>query len=392
MTIIARHNITNSSIHLSIDGQTISASCSDVPSPVVSRVEIGRQFNTNNQYFSGMMAGLFMVDALLDNDLTDQVVASMYAGEDVLRARHPRFISTGMIKGYGTSVLIPFVGGGTGQTVQWGNFSVPAEFTICSVTRYTGERNERILTGLNNPMGNANFLHGHVSGYAGTTLYGDSQDKTNLYSFSISPNTDWVVVCGRNIETPNSDSVIVNGVTKSISAGGVGNCALGINFVNGSSWQLSKLYIWDYHLSNKNFALASTSLYAALSKHTRDDVCVSCPIGTFQSNTGSTICTNCPVDSTTYDTNSKLITDCKCRPGYGGRDGGQCLPCLAGTFKRGLGSTCSACQKGKYNAMVGSNSSRFCLSCETGKFHKEFGATSADTCNECSCRVSKRFN
>jgi len=311
--------------------------------------------------FQGCVAGLLIVDALLDNAEINSIIDNMYVGEDVLRAGRTFSVAVGAVAGHGASVPVSFVDGGRYVKVQWGVMSVPVAFTIYSVTRYTRELNKRILSCGSNPLGDANFVHGHTSGNAGVTLYGDGQDTTDSYKSSISPNTDWVVVCGRNIETSNSDSVIVNGVTKSIASGGVGSCALGINHLEQSYWQLSKLCIWDYHLSDENFALASTSLYAALSNNIRDDMCLSCPIGTFQSNTASTTCTHCPVDSTTYDTNSKYISDCKCRPGYAGRDGGQCLPCLASTFKRGLGSTCSACQKGKYNSMVGSNLSTFCL-------------------------------
>jgi len=52
--------------------------------------------------------------------------------------------------------------------------------------------------------------------------------------------------------------VIVNGVKTQDAVGGIGGGALGINFNQASEWQLSKLYIWNYHLSNSDFDFAAS--------------------------------------------------------------------------------------------------------------------------------------
>ncbi len=86
--------------------------------------------------------------------------------------------------------------------------------------------------------------------------------------YTISPNTDWVVACGRNIQTAGSAGTIINGVVTSTVAGGYGNCELTINQGPGSyetsDWQLSKVYVWSTHLPDAVFANASARLNSYL--------------------------------------------------------------------------------------------------------------------------------
>ena len=68
-------------------------------------------------------------------------------------------------KGAG-GALIPrlTVSGGTDSTFDFGNV-VKGNFTVISLTRYTGGRKERIL------QGNSNWLHGHWRNNAGVAHY-----------------------------------------------------------------------------------------------------------------------------------------------------------------------------------------------------------------------------
>ena len=56
-------------------------------------------------------------------------------------------------------------------------------------------------------------------------------------------------MCGRNLVGTGRDGIIVNNIVKASALGG----ALGINYAEVSDWQLSKLYIWDYHLCDVDF-------------------------------------------------------------------------------------------------------------------------------------------
>ena len=116
-----------------------------------------------------------------------------------------------------------------------------------------------------------NWLHGHFEGYAGATWY-DSPSESNQCGnllYSISTKTDWVVACGRNIQTAGSTGTIINGVVTSVAKGGAGNCELTINldpylYSQPTDWQLSKVYVWNTHLPNAVFADASARLNSYL--------------------------------------------------------------------------------------------------------------------------------
>jgi hypothetical protein len=105
-----------------------------------------------------------------------------------------------------------------------------------------------------------NWLHGHWEEHAGATWYDGEQNGKLRHT--ISAKTDWVVACGRNVETRGSDGTIINGVTTAWAPGGRGNCELGINCGHAeySHWQLCKLYVWDHHLPDDIFAQVSKRL------------------------------------------------------------------------------------------------------------------------------------
>ena len=165
--------------------------------------------------------------------------------------------------GAGAGVSVPFVGGTPSTKILWGDLSVPSTFTICSITRYSGAATQRILG-----CSNANWIHGHHGGRAGSTHY---VVDANI-AHSISPNTNWVVACGRNVGPGGSNaSTIINGVVTSTGSGGIGGCNLNINepFTAApeekSDWQLSSLYVWDSHLPDDVFARVSSELNQYLS-------------------------------------------------------------------------------------------------------------------------------
>ena len=102
------------------------------------------------------------------------------------------------------------------------------------------------------------WLHGHWSSRAGATHY----DGPGELYYAIALNTNWVVTCGRNIQTPGSAGTIIMGVVTSVAEGGLGQCELAINryYIQPGDWQLSKVYVWNTHLPNSFFAQASSRL------------------------------------------------------------------------------------------------------------------------------------
>ena len=55
-------------------------------------------------------------------------------------------VASGTETDNGAAGQVPFVGGNTATRMQWGGGSIPAAFTICSVTRYSGSTRQRILS------------------------------------------------------------------------------------------------------------------------------------------------------------------------------------------------------------------------------------------------------
>jgi hypothetical protein len=302
-------------------------------------------------------------------------------------------VSVGSVTGNGASRSMPYVQGTTSTSISWPSASIPSTFTICSITRYSGTTNRRILQ-----CSNLNWMHGHWNGNAGATHY-HGQAATEGYS--ISPNTNWVVVCGRNIWTAGSAGVIANGVVTCTACGGVGNGNLAIN--QGDSrefgdWQLSRLYVWNGHLSNADFAEASAKLNSYVAGvqslncvpsigcscntgYTGPDTgaskgqCAMCSAGTYKSTNGSAACTLCPANANS-SVGSTNVTACSCNPRYTGPDVGPCVTCEAGKFKNASGpAACVTCPANTYSA----SGAFSCTSCPTG-FQSAAGSREVTDC------------
>ena len=172
------------------------------------------------------------------------------------------------------------------------------------------------------------------------------------------------MVCGRNTVAAGSASVIVNGVVRAFAVvQGGSSCALGINQNANfqSDWQLSKLYVWNYHLSDEHFALVSSSLNAALLGPVAPASCLSCPSNSFS-----------PADSL-------MITACECNAGYVGANGGTCFACVAGKYKVSPGSAgCTDCLAGQYSTAVGAISN-VCQDCPSHA-SSPVGSTAVSNC------------
>ena len=160
-------------------------------------------------------------------------------------------VRVGLDDGHGASIDIPLVERSADTVIQWNG-----PFTICSVTRYSSAFRGRLLQ-----CQDSNWLHGHHSDKAGVMHY-DARNGGSSQPASVSSSSDWKVTCGRNVVSSGSVSTIVNRVSQSTGGGtpGAGNCALGINnnyADEHSDWQLSKLYVWDYHLSDSMLSSAN---------------------------------------------------------------------------------------------------------------------------------------
>ena len=315
-------------------------------------------------------------------------------------------VTTGTVDGHGAGASVTFVGGTTQTRMQWGANSIPAIFTICSVTRYSGEVKERILSANGNPEGSLNWMHGHGhSSAAGAIFYNSMTTKVEN---SITPKTDWLVACGRNLVKAGAAGVYMNGVKRLDAVGGEGSCAMAINppqTTQWSDWQLSKVYIWNYLLSDNDFLLASQALNSekaetmlldpgcsACPPHSTSPpastsiaacacapgfsgvpgACVACPAGSFKASAGNASCVACNSNATSLAASTHAL-NCSCVPGYSGP---ACSVCQAGSFKTGAGpGTCQTCPADSISPAASPNGSM--CECNAGFSGANDGACAA---------------
>ena len=276
------------------------------------------------------LAALLVTNAYLTENEIEEIRLRINLGEDIYAYSPWAYKKQDETSIPG--VPIAYLGGSILTKMQWGALSVPTRFTICSVGRYSGRNRNMILGCVGNPQGALNFVHGHQGGIAGATRYGP-MDSTNWSPTSLSPNTQWVVVCGRNTNTKDNASVIVNRMIRAFATvPGASACALGINqdVSHRSDWQISKLYVWNYHLSNEIFSLVSSSLNDALVYTQMPELCTRCPRDTFSLTNGPQ-CLRCAPNSASNNDN----TACRCNAGYepASATNTTCVSCSVGKYK-----------------------------------------------------------
>jgi hypothetical protein len=195
-------------------------------------------------------------DAALWNPTTNILPEARGNGRDVTSTGT---ITNGKASGNGATASVPYIYGDTTTTMSWPSGSIPTNFTICSISRYTGGTNNRILVAKN-----YNWLHGHHGGSRGRAYYNGW--KTNQTSYGTL--TDWLVMCGNN-GTSVANSILEDSNPVGISSGGQGNDIFGINNCSGineqSTWQLSYVIIWDQVLTDTDMLSVSNALLNYLS-------------------------------------------------------------------------------------------------------------------------------
>ena len=168
-------------------------------------------------------------------------------------------ITKGSGAGNGATSAVAYITGSTASSLTWPSGSIPTNFTICSVTRYTGGTSRRILNGT------SNWLHGHWNGQRGVCHY----DNWKTNSTGVGTLNNWLVCCGKNSgSTPNN--ILIDSVASGTATGGSSNQQLFINAGGGNygettDFQLSYLIIWDQILTDAEMLTTSNALLYYLS-------------------------------------------------------------------------------------------------------------------------------
>ena len=118
---------------------------------------------------------------------------------------------------------------------------------------HRGQRTKgRILTG------SSDWLHGHYNGWAGVAHY---VKWITTYQNNVSPNTDWVVMCGSNA---GSQLKLANGVDVGNGAtGGAGDQSLSVNagiYGQVSDFAIAEVVVWPRGLTAEEMRRASDHL------------------------------------------------------------------------------------------------------------------------------------
>jgi len=158
-------------------------------------------------------------------------------------------------KGYGASVDIDYITGNTQSKIIWPNGSIPSNFTILSLTRYTGGSRGRILQ-----SSYGNWLHGHWGGIRGVIYYEGWKANTNN---NIGINNSWLCCISKNGGSkPNN--ILFDGIPSGTNTGGSsgGSFKLCINDqYENSDWALNCVIIWDKHLTDEEMYLLNYYTY-----------------------------------------------------------------------------------------------------------------------------------
>eukprot|EP00960_Hanusia_phi_P074384 768228-Hanusia_phi.AAC.1 len=318
--------------------------------------------------------------------------------------------SSGTEAGYGSIASVAYVKGGTTNKMFWPSGSIPSDFTICAMTRYTGGTFGRILNG-----NGANWFQGHwYSGGKGTVdanirlgiaYYGNNFFTSQSSYFN--NKKDWLMMCGARSGPKLAAMVSESGTgiqTLSSSTGGLGGFDLSINDDSSatSDFAFSQVYIWSRALNSYDMERVLSAMVSyhitGISLATVEGVnyygCSPCAVGYYTSGRGSTGCTACsagyyagsvgtatcaPCPSGSY-TGSTASTACTpCNPGYySGSASTACTPCDPGYFASSSStSTCTACPAGSY---TGVSTSTACTPCPIGKYATSTGNSQCTAC------------
>ena len=212
------------------------------------KLDVRGSFNVDNAFqISGLQPilklnapwGLYFAE--------DYVVGSTNLPDSSGNNRHATTsanITKTKLSGNGASEAITYISGGTSATITWPDGSIPRDFTILTLTRYSGATKKRIIVS----VGTGNWLHGHYNGNRGVCRY---QANFLTENANTGTNTNWLCCIGKNNRI-RPYNILVDGIGKgTIDIKGDGGYRMGVNndfYGETSDWALGCVMIWDRHL------------------------------------------------------------------------------------------------------------------------------------------------
>ena len=136
-----------------------------------------------------------------NSDTSTLVEARRISGREVVASGDD--ISIGRDPGAGATANVSWIGGGSSSRLSWNAVPSSSLFTICAITRYTGELRGRVLASDSSD----NWLFGHFEGKRGVAYFNEW-----MTSESQGTVTNWLVMCGQNgASTAAPNNILADG-------------------------------------------------------------------------------------------------------------------------------------------------------------------------------------
>ena len=204
---------------------------------------------------------------------------------------HSGNVQVANASGFGATVPQHYIYGGTDDSVTIYNSHTPWHFTMCSLSRYTGDAKRSIIgvPSMYDPMlQTLSLSHGHHEGHRGVAFYETWQ--TNQSDVPGGSDLDWLVMCGKNnlphwdpaVQSVSEANILADGLPRQLASApawtGSGHYnPLMINPANfygpgfsgsenspSSDWAVGHLMVWDRHLSDQEMAAVSETMMRSL--------------------------------------------------------------------------------------------------------------------------------
>ena len=171
-------------------------------------------------------------------------------------------LSTLHTGGHGASGSVSALSGTTSSEVLFGtDHIIRPQFTVCSLQRYTGAANARIVDGVG-----FNWLFGHWAGLVGVAYFNGWQTPYETESsVDLSAPTNWLAMCGSNevaggslryLASSGSVSTVLPVSGASVGRGdtalaiNAGQHSDGVNTFERSAFAIAELITWPRHLTS----------------------------------------------------------------------------------------------------------------------------------------------
>ena len=181
---------------------------------------------------------------------------------------------------------IPYIYGDINSFINFPNIIKYPKYTICSITKYIGDDNNKKNNILNiTNIANKTSSIGHNNQWAGVVEYVNASE-TLTKKTSINFNNDWVVSCISYNSVDNINSGEAYFGTKKYPSGDINTkfndikAIIGDFYINtsnnnnnlNSSWALSHLLVWNTALTSDKLNIVYSTLINYLSNPAKNDI------------------------------------------------------------------------------------------------------------------------